>query len=461
MGNAHLGDYIAIVDGKFGRRTYEALTSFQERHGFAPDGILSQWELRVLVVEAIEEVDRLGFQFLVDGATEQELGIPTALVPIQQETKTGTRWFNRFGSLEIETISIPIYEASFEHLFARLSANTSRRSVTYKALKSSYFIVSGFVDGRGFYLRMERARGATKGFSMSWVPDGTNRHSQLAVAMSNSLNVSPPITGDHRRLGDAEKRQTEDPQPERSVATMGSGYFVSRYGHVVTNLHVVEGCNFVSVPGHGNARVLKTDRYLDLAVLQVSSEFARAYAQLRLKPPKRGETVYVMGYPLANVLADNLTITRGIVSSLAGFDGDILHFQISASVQPGNSGGPVIDESGNVIGTVVSRLDDLAFLEATGAVPQNVNFAIRGAFLTALMASVGIVIDYSEAADELKPEQIADRADDFTVQVLCDPNRQAKAAASPPLGTPSLNEAPDLSSAEANDVFIRQLEEAV
>lgn len=463
------GDYNAIVDGDFGKRTYQALTSFQRRNFFAPDGVLSSTEVEVLVGEALTEMDRQGFEFVFDEATQQELGIPTALVPVRQSTNNGTRWSDHRGLLEIQTMSISNDQASFTELYTRLSSEQTNRQITYKVMKGQYFVVSGYLDGRGFYLRMERSSGSTKGFSLSWIPDGSDRHKQIAVAMSNSLRVNPNVFRGEARRGQTKRVDPATPKRTQPAASAGSGFFVSRMGHIATNAHVVEGCSVVHVAGRSSAKVLKIDQHMDLALLQIESKTTSDHARFRLAPIKRGEAIYAMGYPLTDFLADNLTITQGIVASLAGLGGDITKFQISAGVQPGNSGGPVIDKSGNVVGAVVSRLDDQAAIARTGAVPQNVNFAIRDSIITAFMMNAGVQPDYSHRSKELKPEQIADIADDYTVQVVCDPNKltelRSERSAEPHKKQSALqsdeNSPTEVPAPLSDEEFIQQLEAAI
>jgi len=92
-----------------------------------------------------------------------------------------------------------------------------------------------------------------------------------------------------------------------------------------------------------------------------------------------GDQVVAIGYPLHGLLTSDLTVTTGIISSLAGLHNDTRFLQISAPVQPGNSGGPLHDSSGNIVGVVSAKLDALRIVKATGDIPQNINFASRPA----------------------------------------------------------------------------------
>lgn len=197
----------------------------------------------------------------------------------------------------------------------------------------------------------------------------------------------------------------------------GSGFFVSR-SHAVTNFHVVDGCARVAISGKGAARVQSSDARNDLALLEVTAG-NESMATLRDGKLRAGESVTVIGYPLAGLLAQGANVTTGNVSALAGPRNDVRLIQITAPVQSGNSGGPLIDASGNVAGVVVSKLDTLKVAKATGEITQNVNFAINGTMLQTFLDSAGIQYKTSPLGRKLSAPDAADRAKQFTALVEC------------------------------------------
>jgi len=157
----------------------------------------------------------------------------------------------------------------------------------------------------------------------------------------------------------------------------GSGFFVDRTGHVLTNAHVVESCASVQVMverAPRPARIVARDDRLDLALLKLDAAPA-AVAAFRGDPPIRpGDGVVLVGYPLAGILAVEPNVTTGAVSALAGLRGDQRHLQLTAPAQPGNSGGPLLDMQGRVVGVLTSSL---GAARGARADIQNVNFAIK------------------------------------------------------------------------------------
>jgi S1-C subfamily serine protease len=126
------------------------------------------------------------------------------------------------------------------------------------------------------------------------------------------------------------------------------------------------------------ARVIASDRDRDLALLEVPAEAGPPLAFRREVNLRRGEGVVTYGFPLAGLLSSGPTLTTGEISALAGLGDNQRQFQISAPVQPGNSGGPLLDMGGNVVGVIVSKLNAQRVAQRTGDIPQNVNFAVKG-----------------------------------------------------------------------------------
>ncbi|MDH4327630.1 MAG: serine protease [Nitrospira sp.] len=148
----------------------------------------------------------------------------------------------------------------------------------------------------------------------------------------------------------------------------GTGFVVSRQGHILTNHHVVEGCVSIRTTVEGIQKevvVIGTDTRNDLAVLKLSDSmpsFARFRGGRNIRP---ADSVVLVGFPLRGLLASEANVTTGTVSALAGLGNDTRFLQMTAPVQPGNSGGPVLDQSGHIVGVVVSKLDALAVAKIT------------------------------------------------------------------------------------------------
>ncbi len=171
------------------------------------------------------------------------------------------------------------------------------------------------------------------------------------------------------------------------LVASGSGFFITEDGYLITNHHVVKGAKRVKVKQGEKvypATVIREDKAADLALLKVAGEFKAL--PISTNAVRLGDGVFTIGFPDIGLQGTQPKYTDGKISSLAGLRDDPDKFQISVPVQPGNSGGPLVDMAGNVLGVIVSRLNDFAALRSTGSLPQNVNYAVRGDLLRKFIA---------------------------------------------------------------------------
>lgn len=167
-----------------------------------------------------------------------------------------------------------------------------------------------------------------------------------------------------------------------SIASSGTGFALTSNGYIVTNYHVIDGATSLTVKGiNGNfstsfkAKVVVSDKNNDLAIIQIEdnlfTNISKIPYTIKSGSSDVGENVFVLGYPLRASMGDEIKLTNGIISSKTGFQGDITSYQISAPIQPGNSGGPLFDKFGNLIGVINAK--------HTGA--ENVSYAIKVSYL--------------------------------------------------------------------------------
>jgi S1-C subfamily serine protease len=211
---------------------------------------------------------------------------------------------------------------------------------------------------------------------------------------------------------DARAEPTPSPKTDHEESS-GTGFFVAADGVMITNAHVVENCTAIRVTtGQGttaDAKIVARDVRNDLALLATGLTVKKAAAfraSIRL-----GEPVEAFGYPLADLLAKTGNFTLGNVSALVGIGEDSRYLQISVPVQPGNSGGPLLDQSGNLVGVVSGKLDALKMMLATnGDIPQNVNFAVKASIVTSFMEANSVAYATGDATLPLPPADLADQA---------------------------------------------------
>jgi uncharacterized protein len=207
-----------------------------------------------------------------------------------------------------------------------------------------------------------------------------------------------------------------------SKISTGTAFIISKKGHAVTNDHVIHDCAEVKVSGRdGVAKVIAFDSVNDLALLQLPNK-VNLVASLRpdIGKLRQGEDILVFGYPLNSVLSSSGNLTPGIISAITGLGNNTNQIQITAPIQPGSSGSPVIDRKGNVVAVVSMKLDDVRAVRATGSIPQNVNFATNGQTLKEFLDTNKVPFKIGEkSAKEKHNTDIAEEAYSWTVLIEC------------------------------------------
>jgi S1-C subfamily serine protease len=213
--------------------------------------------------------------------------------------------------------------------------------------------------------------------------------------------------------------QARPNQQARRVSS-GTGFVVAP-GRVLTNQHVVEGCDRIlarTPDGRWLAAVppARVDAALDLAVLTIPGNPGPALAFRAAPTVRRGESVVAYGFPLAGLLSADPKLTRGEINALGGIRNDQNNFQISAEVQPGNSGGPLLDMQGNVVGVVVAKLDSRRVQNV-----DNVNFAVKGEAAQAFLRRAGVEFRAAESRGaDRSAADVGDIAHRSTVMLRCE-----------------------------------------
>ena len=261
--------------------------------------------------------------------------------------------------------------------------------------------------------------------------DGLTGPKTRAAVRDFQRGLGAPETGvvDERLIGQLESflavaGKLAEGQVDNDVAggpTTGSGFFVSKDGWVLTNRHVVDSCVEVQVVTDGKPlpstrSILSTTSDLALIKAPISP---RGIAHFRGgRGVRSGGQVYALGYPLAGILAVELNITGGNVSSLAGMAGDNSVLQHTAPIQPGNSGGPLVDGRGDVVGVVVSKAS-LELAALTGDIPENIAFAVKASIARDFLDAQGIDYELRTSSASRAADEIAVDAQKYAVLILC------------------------------------------
>ncbi len=234
---------------------------------------------------------------------------------------------------------------------------------------------------------------------------------QIAKAQQLALEFRP-----RKEFG-----STQSTSPEVPYAT-GSGFFITDDGCLISNYHVVKDATKVRLlTGAGliDAMVAKVDTANDLALLKAGGAF-KPLPIAASHTVKLGGTVASVGFPDIGLQGFAPKLAKGEIASLSGAADDPRYFQISLPVQPGNSGGALVDARGNVVGIVAAKLDASIALAATGSLPENVNYAVKSSLLLSFLESVpDVEAKLKEPNSKDEPfEDVVKSAQDAAVLVL-------------------------------------------
>lgn len=213
----------------------------------------------------------------------------------------------------------------------------------------------------------------------------------------------------------------------------GSGFFVSKSGHIVTNAHVLGDYQFVVAKDYKGSifelDILAIDKLNDLALLQAAKK-TEGLPIMPRQSVSKGLKVYAIGYPQPGIQGTESKITDGIISSMTGLQNDNDYYQISVPIQAGNSGGPLVTESGAVVGVVVATVNAKKFIVNTGDIPQNINFAIKPSILEEFLKANNVTL-LRVGLPKANPLKYAD---ENTVMIAARPERFDLASVPPPSG---------------------------
>ena len=372
-------------------------------------GFLPRRTKQGLLVAASRVYQELGFTDQTDAATGIKMLVPTNLLTQHRAASFGTHWQSGDDSIELETLAIPETQTSFPRLLRRLS-EAGGRKIEYKYVTNNLFVLSGEVGDRKFYTAVVRSGTLSQGISVSWTP-AEDKIGRIVSAFLASV-IKFPVAGD---VGEP----NAVPQASPPSISTGSGFSISADGVIVTNAHVVDGCGSIEVKGFGAAKPITLDSGRDLAVIGLDKPQSIGEAKIQTAALHLGEAVVALGYPLSDVMGNALTINPGVVSSLSGLGGDSATFTVSANVQPGNSGGPILNMRGEVVGVAQAKLDEVALLKAEGTTGGSIGFAIGATTLVDFLRPFKFNSVSGRSGDEISAEEVAGLARQFTVQVVC------------------------------------------
>jgi uncharacterized protein len=250
------------------------------------------------------------------------------------------------------------------------------------SLVSAYYYGNGVIPSNALalvWVYVNRACGGVLSDKLVDLMEQEFTYQDIVMIRNRAREVSLQVKGSQQKMS-----ENSNVPHQRKAGATGTGVIVSSEGLVVTAAHVVEGASKVEVclpEGKRTATVVEIDSKNDLAILRIGGSGYPTSPLVPSRDVKLGQPVFTIGFPNTEIQGASPKLTRGEISSVSGMRDEPTQWQISVPVQSGNSGSPLFDESGNIIGIVVSKLNALETAKTTGDLIQNVNYAVKNAYL--------------------------------------------------------------------------------
>ncbi len=228
-----------------------------------------------------------------------------------------------------------------------------------------------------------------------------------------SSGSSPPPSN----IGATQAPSGSTPAAPRRISS-GTAFFVTIQGALITNHHVIKDCKQIRIIDGAEVKVLAVDVKEDLAVL-LGPALGKAVNFRASDRVSQGEEILAYGFPLQSVLATSGQIGAGLISATSGLRNNASQLQVDVPLQVGNSGGPLLDRQGQLVGMTVAKLNALQMARVTGDMPQNVNFAIKHSVIKRFLESHRLQYQQTNNRGKLDTSAIADEARTYTVALEC------------------------------------------
>lgn len=377
------GDYNSVINGTFGRRSYEALQAYAKRSGGS--GLPDAAGRAALLRDGAAARAAARFVVKPDPASGVVLGVPERVLPKRSAQPGGTRWQSADGRITLETKSYPAGETGLEAVFTRITAPSPDRRVTYKLLRPDFLVVTAETATGKSYIRYAAGEAGLRGLTLGYDKALAGEVDRLAIAIANSFvpfpDAAPAVAAP---VATAVPAPAPPPLPGTRPAPLATGLLVAP-GRVLTSAAALSGCRVPLVAGQ-TAR-LGAGATADLAVLETGVLAGRT----PITPLVRGRSL-TEGEAVAALVIDGeggVAVASGQARLDQAATGDAVgSTRITAPLQTGAGGAPVLDRAGAIVGlvpTVPAQPRRVA-----GVVPPAHYGLVTGAALTAFLTAAGI-----------------------------------------------------------------------
>jgi S1-C subfamily serine protease len=430
------GHYEGLIDGAWGPRSQAAIEAYVRANDLEDeDGLVHGYHMAALAGQAMAFVAEHGLAYRGGGRAghlllapagafvdDPSTGIPDLVLPT--------------GGIEIRTLSSQAELAVAVH--RALEAEIAAWQEPYLVRRESRWVTARGAGGPLVYVRTDYSPVADSFFTtiVSEEPGAEPALYKVVVgsiADGRAASLASPGGLLERTVAALQLAMAAPAEPPVAPSAIppseteavpapsaGTGFYVNN-NDLVTAGHVVDGCAAVEFTDGTPLALVARHPRLDLALLSAPVRSRAWIAIGEAAEAKLGQRVAALGYPYFGQFGTALNMTAGNVSALVGIADDPDSLTISAPVQPGNSGGPLLASDGTLLGVVVARLDGLKVVEQTGSLPENINYAVAGPALLAFLVEEGVSLPRHEDADLDVEDGIPEAMQQAVVPVICRP----------------------------------------
>lgn len=412
------GFYTAAIDGSFGKGTRRAMAAYQESIGATPTGVLTTRQREKLIGDYQAVFDKLGLASLRDEDAGIDILMPQGLVKYQKIEPP----FVHYDAINDSNVRVLLIsqlgeQAELSGLYDIMQTLEIVPPEGQRERKRQSFVLTGQDENIHSYTYAALKGGKIKGFTMIWDPADAKLMNKIALTMKDSLvsiadRVMPDTAGttdgSSQRVDLMAGLQLRRPDVSRS------GFYVDGAGAVLTTTDALGQCKQITVNEDIVMDITARDDGLGLALLTPQTGQAPlAYAKFRSEIPRLQSEIAVAGYSYEDLLTLPV-LTFGRLADIRGLSGEEGIQRLALSTLPGDAGGPVLDQTGSVVGMLLPRNE-----ASSRKLPQDVNFATNVENIAEFLTRAGLTPTPSEQSSGLPPEDLTVLAGDLTVLVSC------------------------------------------
>ena len=408
------GFYNSTIDGAFGRGTRASMEAWQSANGMAPTGVLTTAQRAALIAQYNAILDGLDLAIVRDTEAGIALQLPTGVVGFDRYEAPFAR-YEPNGDLPARVLLISqtgdadtlagLYDILQSLEIVPLDGPRSLSGDGFSILGRNAEIVSE--------TKVSLLEGQIKGFTLIWPAGDETRRTRLLAEMEASFTRLEGVLEPAPDAGADQQIDLIAGLRVRQPLTSRSGFYVDASGTVVTTADAVQSCTRILLDNAVEARTRAVDAANGLALLEPVTRIAPpGVARFGSQVPRLQSEVAVAGFSYGGRL-NAPSMTFGVLEELRGLQGETGVKRLSLNALPGDAGGPVLDEGGNVIGMLLSRP------EGDRRLPQDVSFALAGGVIADVLRAAGLRVDQADETAALAPEDITERGLGMTVLVTC------------------------------------------